>query len=69
MLFTFFVLMMPFYVCSGKIIAALGQNKEVSELAGNFICYYIPGTVMMALIDIDRILLTNLDKAFNAMIC
>ena len=62
-------MLLPFYLCCGKILAGLGQNKEVSELAGYFICYYVPGTVMMALIDIDRILLTNLDKTFNAMLC
>lgn len=68
-LFVALVSLIPFYSCCGWILAALGQNKEVSHLAGYFIIYYVPGTVMMALVDIDRILLTNLDQTYNAMLC
>ena len=45
----------------------LSQNKKVAENSGLFICKYVPGIVMMAMIDIDRILLINLDKAYQAM--
>jgi len=46
-----------------------GQNEEVAEKSGYFIILYMPAIFLMALIDIDKILLTNLDKTTLAMGC
>ena len=46
-----------------------GQNEEVAEKSGFFIILYMPAIFLMALIDIDKILLTNLDKTSLAMGC
>ena len=64
-----FLLLIPFYIYSGPFLKACGQNNDVSKLTGVFILYYMPGIYFMALIDIDKILLMNLDKTNYAMGC
>lgn len=64
-----FILLIPFYVFCGDILKSCGQNSVVAEKSGIFIIQYIPAIYLMALIDIDKILLTNLDKTNHAMAC
>jgi len=64
-----FIILIPFYIFSGKLLKLCGQNEIVAEKSGFFILIYIPAIYIMALIDIDKILLTNLDKTNHAMGC
>ena len=61
--------MIPFYIFSGSILKACGQNKDVAEKTGYYVLIYSPGILMMAFLDVDKILLMNLDKANHAMCC
>jgi MATE family multidrug resistance protein len=64
-----YTILIPFYVFSGAILKLFGQNKEVAEKTGFYVLIYSPGILMMALLDVDKILLTNLDKTKHAMGC
>jgi len=61
--------LIPFYIFSGPFLELCGQNKDVSEKTGFYVLIYSPGILMMALADIDKILLTNIDKTTYAMGC
>ena len=64
-----FIILIPFYILCGKFFKLCGQNDIVSEKSGYFVILYIPGIFIMALIDIDKILLTNIEKTSHAMGC
>jgi len=64
-----YIILIPFYIFCGDFLVLCGQNKEVSEKTGFFVLIYSPGILMMALLDVDKILLTNLDKTTHAMGC
>lgn len=63
------LILTPFYVFSGVIIKACGQNPIVSEHAGNFIMLLVPGTLMQGFINIDEIILNCIEKANYSMYC
>jgi len=45
----------------------MGQNPEVSEIAGTYICSYVPALYLLGIIDFDRVLMINLGLAMEAM--
>jgi len=62
-----FLLLSPIFFFSGPILVYLGQEAEVSRLAGNLIFFSAPAIFMEAQIDLEKVFLTSLGRSDIAM--
>lgn len=64
-----FVLVLPIFLYSTELFMWLGEDEDVSEIAGTYIRATLPGIIMYGLIDIDRQFMTTFGVNYIAFQC
>ena len=64
-----FCLLLPVFIYSTELFKWLGEDEEVSEIAGTYIISILPGIIVYGLIDIDRQFMTTFGVNIIAFQC
>ena len=64
-----FAIILPIFMCSEAMFEVLGQDKEASQYAQQYIVAVIPGLFLLGMLDLDRNFLTSFGKADITLYC